>query len=219
MEEPLSPFILPKENLESDFFTKYRYPLLLFLIAGLAVGIYLVLTPPTSPLDETALVVDENQIASNASATPISSQIVVDIAGGVAAPGVYHLPTDSIIEDAITKSGGFSTLADLNEIARSINRAELVTDHSKIYIPKLGDNKIVYVNPSASPASVNSALININSATNTELKTLPGIGEITAQRIIDYRLEHGSFSSIDDIKNVTGISDNKFAQIEELIRV
>lgn len=218
MEEQLSPFIPPVTEAKPDFFTKYRYPMLAVLLTGLGIGIYLTLVPPTNPLDsDLAYAVDE--IENTDETLKDSSRIVVDIAGGIKEPGVYKLKSGDIIEDAILVSGGFSLHADIDEIARSINRAELLSDHSKIYIPKLGDNKIVYINPTTNSYASVQNLININTATNSELKTLTGIGEITAQRIIDYRLEHGNFLTKEDIKNVTGISDNKFAQIKNNIRI
>jgi competence protein ComEA len=218
MEEQLSPFIRPVSATEPDFFTKYRYPLLAVLLAGLGLGIYLTLIPPTSPLEsEMALAVDEIEAIAETPAE--TGKIVIDIAGGIKEPGVYKLNTGDIIEDAIEKSGGFSDKADIDEIARSINRAELLNNHSKIYIPKIGDNKIVYMNPTSNSYASTQSLININTATSKELETLTGIGEITAQRIIDYRLENGNFQTVEDIKNVTGISDNKFANIKDDIRI
>jgi len=218
MGEPLSPFIPPLSEAKPDFFTKYRFSLLAVLLVGLGIGIYLTLVPPTSLLDE-GLVLAVDEIDDVDAAPKNTSRIVVDIAGGVKEPGVYKLDAGDIIEDAIEKSGGFSQQADMNEIARSINRAELLSNHSKIYIPKLGDNKIVYVNPTPTSFASAQSLVNINTATSDELDTLSGIGPITAQRIIDYRLEHGNFQTVEDIKNVTGISDNKFAQIKNNIKV
>lgn len=222
METPLSPFTpnnrLSKEEAKPDLFDKYRYYILGTLLVVLSIGLYLVLTPPKSILDsEDAYIAGGNEEV----ASDVTGQLVVDVAGGVNQPGVYQLDSGCIIEDAITAAGGLSTQADADEIARSINRAAAVTNHSKIYIPKVGDNQIVYVNPSYSTTnqltSSPANLVNINTASNAELDQLPGVGEITAQRIIDYRLQNGPFSSIDELMQVPGIGSNKFENLKDLV--
>lgn len=223
METPISSFTpTPEETPKIEFFEQYRFWILGVFIIISGIGIYLVLTPPVNTLaenGENVFVADTPNIANH------NPDIVVDIGGGVNNPGVYKLDSESIVEDAIDAAGGFGANADIEEIARSINRAALVDDHSKIYLPKIGDNQIVYVNsPSTYPAptadlSDTNPKININTATSAELDKLPGIGPITAQRIIDYRLQNDSFSDIDEIKEVYGISDSKFNSLKDLISV
>ncbi len=223
METLLSPFTPefepPQDTPPPDFFDRYRYYILGILLAVLAVGLYLMLTPPKSTItSEDAYIAKEDK--GETTVTDISGQLMVDIAGGVNQPGVYQLAAGAIVEDAIDAAGGLSDLADTNEIARNINRAALVTDHSKIYIPRQGDNQIVYTNPtpySYADTPAISSKININTADANELDTLPGIGPVTAQRIIDYRLQNGQFSSTDELKNVPGISDGKFDDLKDLI--
>ena len=225
METLLSPFTPefepPRDDPPPDFFDRYRYYILGVLLVVLAVGLYLMLTPQKNTI------IDEDAYITGGSETTISDasgQLVVDIAGGVNQPGVYQLDVGAIVEDAIVAAGGLSDLADTGEIARNINRAALITNHSKIYIPLIGDNQIVYVNPTSySPAnpltSSPANLVNINTANTNGLDTLPGIGPITAQRIVDYRLQNGPFSSIDELKNVPGIGDSKFNSLKDLITI
>ncbi len=223
METLLSPFTpdngLPENKPQPDFFERYRYYILAVLLVVAGVGIYLMLTPPPSTISE------ESAYAANEEAQETATtdgQVIVDIAGGVNKPGVYELEVNSIVEDAINASGGLSDKADKDEIARSINRAALVTSHSKIYIPRVGDNQIVYTNPTsysyANP-SEEAKKVNINTAANSELDTLPGIGPIIAQRIIDYRLQNGPFGGIDELKNVPGISEGKFGDLKDQVTV
>ena len=220
METPLSPFTFTPKK---DIFEQYKYYLLGILLVIFAVGLYLILTPPKSTLegDENVRVAGTSDDTTNASITNFNGQIVVDIAGGVLKPGIYWLNAGSIIEDAIKSAGGFSRLADLNAIGLNINRAQELTNHGKVYIPKIGDSNIVYTNPASSVSSTSSSssLININTADNAELDLLPGIGPILSQRIIDYRLQNNNFESIDELQNVPGIGDKLFEQLKSLVTI
>jgi len=164
-----------------------------------------------------------NPAIASVAANTSGGQIVVDISGGVKQSGIYWLNIGSITEDAIKAAGGFSRTADLDAVGKNINRAQELTNHGKVYIPKIGDSNIVYTNPTSSSSSANplisspASLININTANNSELDLLPGIGEILSQRIIDYRLQNNGFTSIDDLKKVVGINDSRFEQIKDLV--
>ncbi len=229
METLPSPFTPEPSRLQpKSWFDRYQYYILGGLVLGLMIGIYFSLLPdPSLANGATSIATDEVSVAGDTSATPSTStgQIVVDIAGAVANPGVYYLGASSIVEDAIQAAGGFSRLADIDEIARTVNRAGLVEAHSKIYIPKKGDRPVVYTEPPTtnSPANSSPSLagtkVNINTATATELDILPGVGPITAQRIIDYRIQQGNFSNIEGIQNVPGIGQAKFDQLKDLITI
>lgn len=222
METPLSPFTPePKTHIAEELFLKYRHLIFALLFISLSVGIYLMLVPPKISLaqDSEAIRIEESTEPDVQPAD--SSQIVVDIAGAVQNPGVYFLNSGSIVEDAVLAAGGFSLSADSDAIAKTINRAERIEAHSKIYIPRRGDNlnSVVTTSLSTNTNKNNSSQVNINTATIAELDILPGIGPVTAQRIIDYRLENGDFETIEGIKNVPGISDGKFDQLKNLITV
>lgn len=142
--------------------------------------------------------------------------IVVYVIGAVKTPGVYSLQEDSRIKDAIEIAGGPLEDADL----LILNLAEKLQDEDKLYVPRQGEiNKDVQNIPDQNfgISSKDDDKVNINTATLEELKTLPGIGPATAQKIIDHRSENGLFKTIEDIKNVSGIGDKKFEQIKEKI--
>lgn len=136
----------------------------------------------------------------------VIEEIVVDIQGAVNNPGVYSLPQGSIVQDVIQKAGGISDKCDLSSFSININQAEELYNHQKIYIPVLSDK-------STTENIVTISKISINRATKDELMTLPGIGESTAQKIIDKR----PYKKIEDLLNVSGIGESKFDQIKDKI--
>lgn len=145
--------------------------------------------------------------------------IVVEIKGEVKKPDVYILNENAIIKDLIEAAGGLTENADLT----NINRAKKLQNHDLIYIA----NKNEVIKGSQSTESSSSSKdtgnsdkkININTANLEELKTLNGVGDAKAKSIIEYREKNGGFKSIDDIKNVTGISEKMFEKIKEQIEI
>ncbi len=134
--------------------------------------------------------------------------IYVDIDGAVNNPGVYGLYEGSRVIDAINKAGGLKEKA----VTQNLNKAKKLTDGEKIYIYEEGDAEIISDN------EIGNTLININTASADSLMTLPGVGEVYAKRIIDYR-SIKKFTSIEEIKNVDGIGDKTFDKIKELITI
>ena len=115
--------------------------------------------------------------------------IKVDVSGAVEKPGVYQLPVDSRIADALILAGGLTEKADRNYLSKYINLAQIITDAQKVYIPFQGENFNKITNPvSSTIAETISKLININTASKVQLESLPGIGPVTAEKIIDGRL-------------------------------
>ena len=150
------------------------------------------------------------------------SKIKVHISGAVKNEGVYELEGDARIIDAIEKAGGTLEIADM----KNVNLASKLEDGMKIYIPKQGEevtnnNQEVEENIALGNTSKESSKgkININKASKEELDTLPGIGESTAEKIINYRKEHKSFKSIEELKEVKGIGDAKFEEIKDLVDI
>lgn len=154
--------------------------------------------------------------------------VIIHITGSVKNPGIVKLKEGSRIEDAIESAGGLTENADITKV----NLAYVVEDGTKIKIPsaseedigdediidsKSGDNIIIEEN--AVPSNNSTQTININKATEKEFETLPGIGPSLASKIIEYRNQNGKFESIEDIKNVNGIGDNKYEKIKDLITV
>lgn len=141
--------------------------------------------------------------------SPQITKIQVDVEGAVSNPGVYKLAIDSIIQDALIASGGLSKDADREYVSRNINLASKLSDGAKIYIPKLGENAENLV----SGSSFSTGLININTASEKELDTLPGIGSVTANKIISGR----PYLSINDLLDKSIVSSKVFTQIKEKI--
>ena len=149
--------------------------------------------------------------------TPEPQKIAVHVKGSVKKPGVVILDEGQRVFDAIEMAGGIlEGVADLNRV----NLAQRLQDEQEVYVPAIGEE----VEPEKPEEDVQKHQqagykININTASLEALQQLPGIGPVTAQNIINYRTQSGKFTSIEDIKNVSGIGDKKFEQIKDLITV
>jgi len=155
--------------------------------------------------------------------TPTPAPIQVHVVGAVRRPGVYTLPPESRLFQAVAAAGGMTEDADQERI----NLAERIYDGQQVYVPRRGTP----IPPSPTPmtAASNSRggqqpagitqKININTATAAELETLPGIGPVYAERIIAYRQEHGPFKDPAEIKKVKGIGQARYEQLKALITV
>ncbi len=136
--------------------------------------------------------------------TPTPQPLLVDVAGAVQQPGVYALPRGSRVRDAIAAAGGFAPSA----LTVAVNQAAPLQDGMRVYVPFAGTPTPRVATPTTVPletAASGGARININTATAEELETLPRIGPTLAQRIVDYRTEHGPFQTVDDLVQVKGI--------------
>jgi DNA uptake protein ComE-like DNA-binding protein len=207
----------------------YKIPILIGSISVIFIGIALVLL-----------------VKSTQTATPIKfssdtpgvlgqlSTVTIDIEGGVVRPGVYTLPFDAIIDDAIASAGGFTDSADLEYVAKVINRAGKVVDGGKIYIPTKQDTTS-YNNGFATSgqdsvssqnqgsvvampgmASQNGAffnLISINTASFSELDSLPGIGPVTATKIISNR----PYQTLEELVSRKVVGKSVYGKIKEKI--
>lgn len=160
---------------------------------------------------------DTTNTSANAENASASGEVVVHVTGAVNAPGVYTLPADARVDDAV-RAAGATAEADLSQL----NLAQKLADGQKITVPAVGTNAATD-GAAAATSSTNSdnggALVNINTATLEELETLPSIGEVRAQAIITYRETNGGFRTIDDIKEVSGIGEKIFADISPYITV
>jgi competence protein ComEA len=146
--------------------------------------------------------------------------VVVDVRGAVVSPGLYELPPGARVQDVADAAGGFTGDADLS----AINLARRVRDGEIVLIASLSQSLATPGDP-VRPDDVGSASgaanqkININTATVAELDVLPGIGEVTAARIIAFREEHGPYRSVDDLVHVQGISTNTIAGFRDLVTI
>lgn len=155
-------------------------------------------------------------IEINESTNEVSSkEVTVYISGEVNSPGIVTVNSGERLANVVEKVGGVTSNADLNQV----NMAIKVEDEEHYIIPKIGEVLEVQENTMAenSETKENSSKININKATIEELDSLPGVGEATANKIVNYRDENGEFKSIEEIKNVNGIGDKKFQDMKDLI--
>jgi competence protein ComEA len=145
-----------------------------------------------------------------------SDEVAVHVAGRVRRPGLVRLPAGSRVQDAIRAAGGVTSGADLN----AINLARKLTDGEQIRVPAPGDpapSPDPAVTPGSSGATP-SAPLDLNTATLEQLDTLPGVGEVTAKRIITYRSAH-PFTTVDELLEVPGIGQRRFDQLKDLVTV
>jgi competence protein ComEA len=163
--------------------------------------------PRTSAPDPISLSADTSP---SASASP-AGELVIDVAGRVKRPGIVTLPAGSRVYQAVQEAGGLRGSVDTS----TLNMARVLTD---------GEQILVGVQPVAgapagggAPASGGSARISLGTATLEQLDTLPGIGPVTAQAILDHRTEHGPFTSVDDLLDVRGIGDATLADIRDQV--
>jgi competence protein ComEA len=145
-----------------------------------------------------------------ASASP-SEVVIVAVSGKVRRPGLVHLPSGARVADAIEAAGGALPGTDLS----MINLARKVTD---------GELIVVGITPPPGPSApgapdAGSGVVNLNTATSEQLQSLPGVGPVLAQRIIEYRDQHGGFTSVADLRKVTGIGDARYGELKDRVTV
>lgn len=141
----------------------------------------------------------------------VAKLLVVDVAGAVRRPGLYRLRSGSRIDDAIAAAGGVTAKAQLD----AVNLAAPLADGEQVVVPGRGAGGVAASPPAA--GSSPSAPLDLNTATLEQLEGLPGIGPVTAQKIIDYRQEHGAFHSVAELEGVPGIGAGRLAQLKGLV--
>ena len=177
--------------------------------------------------------VNENQAKDNAvdvnneNLQEETEKIAVHIIGEVNKPGIIYFEEGARINDAIEEAGGETKEADLAQV----NLAYVLQDGQKIYIPnkkekittyiiqESGNNGVVEENSNTNESKEENEKVNINTASQSELDGLPGIGDSIAQRIIDYREQNGNFKSIEELKEVKGIGEAKFEEIKDRVTI
>lgn len=162
---------------------------------------------------------EEKEIKNEKNIT--NKKITVYISGAVSKPGIVTLNEGDRLATAVEKVGGMTKKADLD----GVNMAIRVKDEMHYIIPKIGEvvkdnnSQVVKEGNINQDESSKASQININIATIEELDTLPGVGEATANKIVNHRSEKGDFKSVEEIKNVNGIGDKKFEDMKDLICV
>jgi competence protein ComEA len=178
------------------------------VVAVLAVGAWYVSRgEPAEPVAPAAIAVHDGHGGGGS--------VVVHVAGAVHRPGVYRLRAGARVDDAISRAGGAKPRADLTQV----NLAAEVEDGRQILVPRR-------VAAAAAPIAGGDAAtqqpgvpLNLNTATLEQLDELPGVGPATAQKILDYREEHGGFGSVEELGQVPGIGDVRMASLRDQVRV
>lgn len=151
---------------------------------------------------------------------PGGGRIVVDVSGKVRSPGILRMPAGSRVADALKAAGGVRPGADTD----GLNRARLLVDGEQVVVGAPATAPAPPTTPGAGAAAPGAtgaspaAPIGLNTATAEQLDELPGVGPVLAQHIIDYRTEHGGFRSVDELREVNGIGDKRYADLQNLVR-
>jgi competence protein ComEA len=193
----------------SNWLERYRGYILITLINLIVLGgvTFLLRRPPSSEVITISPTVTPLP-------TPTPRPVQVYVSGAVTNPDVYELPAESIVKDAIEAAGGTTSEADLDRI----NLALTVADGQHIYVPQRGEESPPVSPPTEPPGTTRAEAggkININTASQSEIETLPGIGPSKAQGIIENR----PYDSIEDIQKVPGIGEGTFKKLKDLITV
>lgn len=147
------------------------------------------------------------------------SELVVDVEGAVAAPGLHRLPPGSRVADAIDAAGGYAPEADLDAAARQLNLAAALTDGQQLRVPRIGEADAGGAPPGESQGSgAGGGLVNLNTASADELDALPGIGPVTVEKIIAAR-QQAPFSSLDDAVARDVMNAGQLEKIRDLATV
>lgn len=216
-----TPCIERKWSLAMDAKKKYIIAAVILLLS-IAVGVYyktqnakidfFSVTEEPIKLErvQESAVTAEGEDTSFETETP-KTEIKVYVTGEVNAPGVYSFTEGARVEDAVNAAGGFSDAANKN----GINLAAYIQDAEQIIVPSINDE--IDITLDKANDLVQNTTVNINTAAKEDLKTLPGIGDVLADRIIKHRNEQGLFKKIEDIQDVSGIGSGIFENIKDLI--
>ncbi len=151
-------------------------------------------------------------VPARAASAPVASAVVVDVVGAVHRPGLYRLHQGDRIADALARAGGAGRRADLS----AVNLAAPLADGEQVVVPRRGGQGAVGAAASAVGGSTPGP-VHLNTATADQLDALPGVGPVTAQKILDYRSKHGAFSSVDELDAVPGIGPARMDTLRDLV--
>lgn len=205
------------ENL-SPIFRKYWLPII-FVSFGMILLSYGLISLLGSANSSRDIVFEKgNDELSNSptvSAKTITKEVLVDVEGAVVSPGVYRIASSSRVKDALISAGGLSKNADREWVAKNLNLAAKIIDAGKLYVPFLGENTRSSGGYSGSVNPGASVLVNLNTASEGELDTLPGVGLVTAGKIIEGR----PYQTVDELVSKKIIPSRVFEKIKEKISV
>jgi competence protein ComEA len=143
-----------------------------------------------------------------------AARVVVDVVGAVRRPGLYRLEQGTRIADAVARAGGATGKADLS----MVNLAAPLADGEQVVVPKRGAaGAAAGAGAAGAGAAATTGPVHLSTATLEQLDSLPGIGPVTAQKILDYRTKHGAFTSVDELDAVPGIGPSRMDQLQDLV--
>ncbi len=186
---------------------KYGIPLGLFCVGLIALVAAVISFLPGK--QDVPQMVDDTGNVTTTTAPTVARDIVVDVEGSVVHPGLYQIKFDGRISDAIKSAGGIDAGADSGWVTKNLNLAAKLTDGQKIYIPRPGESVAAAVDSSGQT----DGMVNINSASESDLDSLPGIGQVTALKIINNR----PYSDINDLVSKKIVNGNVFGEIKDKI--
>jgi competence protein ComEA len=153
-------------------------------------------------------------------AAPAATELVVDVAGAVVRPGLLRLPAGSRVGDAVAAAGGYAPTADLDAAAHDLNLAAPLADGAKVLVPSLGDGPAAAGDGAAVAGNGAAAggRLDLNAADQAALEELPGIGPVTAGRILEARAE-APFTSVEELRGRGLLGESAFAKLRDLVTV
>jgi competence protein ComEA len=212
---------------------RHRGPVLavvgIALVAAIVAGVAMASSrPETEAAPALPAAVSAMANSSSVPASPANTHIVISVVGKVANPGLVTLADGARVADAVQAAGGVLPGTDVT----ALNLARKLADGEQIYVgipvppgaadptvPADADSATAPASKSKKGKAAPGQKVDLNTASTNDLETLPGVGDATAQRIVTWRSQHGSFNSIDQLRNVGGIGEGKFAKIKDLVTV
>ncbi|HEM6394606.1 TPA: helix-hairpin-helix domain-containing protein [Streptococcus suis] len=211
-----------------EMLKEYKWQIALPAAAGLLMATFLIFSQPAKsdqtgltdfPQTEQTSSSQEQTEETSTEASEEPTQLVVDVKGAVAKPGLYTLEAEARVNDAVDAAGGLTSQAD----PKSINLAQKLSDEAVVYVASKDENISVVASTTTSsamsPEEKSTSLVNLNTATEADLQTISGIGAKRATDIIAYREANGGFKSVDDLNNVSGIGDKTMESIRPYVTV
>ena len=200
----------------SEWFGRHRAMLSAAILSAISVSLLVLLMrrpdPPRVIFQQGAQPVAQQAATRPAASPQVASLLIVHMSGEVIAPGVYRLPVGARVEDALKAAGGPTGEGDIHRL----NLAARLADGQQIVVPKRIDPVLAAQVPLPSPTP---GRVNLNMASVAELDRLPGVGPVTAQRIVAYREQHGPFTSVDHLRDAKLVNATTFEKIKDLVGI